>query len=85
MHGKTGEEGVEDRGGVGDARRTQVVVVPSDYAQDGNQSTFSFGREDRGRQGGSWRERGRGGESERGWRREGEGGGERERVEEREP
>lgn len=71
MHGKTGEEGAEDRGGVGDARRTQVVVVPSDYAQDGNQSTFSFGREDHGWRGGRGRERA--------------GRGERERVEEREP
>lgn len=70
VHGKTGEKGVEDRAAVGDARRTQVVIVPSDYAQDGNQSTFSFEREDHGWQGGRGRERAGRGERDRGWRRE---------------
>lgn len=62
-----------DRAAVGDARRTQVAVVPSDYAQDRNQSRSSSGREDHGWQGGQ------------GDRRRGRGGREGERVEEIEP
>lgn len=32
--------------------KTQVVVLPSDYAEKGNQSTSSFRQEDHGWQGG---------------------------------
>lgn len=48
------EEKAEDRAARSDAPRTQVVVLPSDYAQEGNQSTSSFRQEDHGWQGGGW-------------------------------
>lgn len=44
----------EDRAVSRNTPKTQVVVLPSDYAEKGNQNTSSFRQEDHGWQGGGW-------------------------------